>query len=162
MTTDQKNLILKLDRKGKINKDIQKETGLSAGTISMFLKKCREEGVDHFTQCPNCFKEITIYKKRRSRIERIYCSQACKKAYYKRTGIEKTLKKTCECCGKEFMTYPYRIRRFCCKSCAMKYRHMTLQKKELKTIWLAYIQWAISDGFFVESKVVLWAVSMKG
>ena len=129
MTTDQKNLILKLDKEGKTNKGIQIETGLSAGTISMFLKKCREEGVDHFTQCPNCFKEITIYKKRRSRIERIYCCMACKKEYYKKTGIEKTFKKTCECCGEEFMTYPYRIRRFCCKSCAMKYHHMTLQKK---------------------------------
>ena len=129
MTTDQKNLILKLDRKGKINKDIQKETGLSAGTISMFLKKCREEGVDHFTQCPNCFKEITIYKKRREGIERIYCCRECKKEYYKKTGIDKHFKKTCECCGKEFMTYSYRPARFCCKSCAKKSYHMTLQKK---------------------------------
>ena len=29
-----------------------------------------------------------------------------------------------------------------------------ITEKELKTIWLAYIQWAISDGFFVESKDV--------
>lgn len=50
MTTGQKNLILKLDKEVKTNKGIQIETGLSAGTISMFLKKCREEGADHFTQ----------------------------------------------------------------------------------------------------------------
>lgn len=128
MKTDQKNLILKLDREGKTNKAIQIETGLSAGTISMFLKECRNNNVDHFIQCLNCSKEITIYKNRRERIEQKYCCRACKRQYYKRTGIEKTLKKTCECCGKEFMTYPYRIRRFCCKSCAKKYYHMTLQK----------------------------------
>ena len=52
MTTDQKNLILKLDREGKINKDIQKETGLSAGTISMFLKNAvrKEWTISHNAQ----------------------------------------------------------------------------------------------------------------
>ena len=128
MTTEQKNLLLTLDREGKTNKDIQIETGLSAGTISMFLKKCREEGVDYFVKCLNCSKEITVYKIRRERIDRVYCCKACKKEYYKRTGIDKHFKKTCECCGKEFMTYSYRPARFCSKSCAKRSYHIRMQK----------------------------------
>lgn len=150
MTTEQKNLILTLDREGKANKEIQKETGLSAGTISMFLKKCREKKVDYFIQCLNCSKEVTIYKNRRERIDRLYCCKACRKEYYKRTGIEKSLKKICECCGKEFMTYPYRQARFCSKSCAKKSYHTKLQKSN----WSHLFGWELlsshcHDGFFI-------------
>ena len=128
MTTEEKNLILKLKREGKLLKNIQEATGFTMAMISIFLKE-NEKDVAYFKQCPNCFKEITIYKKRREGIERIYCCRACKKEYYKKTGMEKTLKKTCECCGKEFMTYPYRIRKFCSKSCAKKSYHARLQKE---------------------------------
>lgn len=129
MTTEQKNLILTLKRDNKIIKDIQVATGLSAGIISMFLKEYHADEVECFKRCLNCSKEIIIYFKRRERIDRVYCCKECKKEYYKRTGINKRFKKTCECCGKEFMTYSYRQSRFCSKSCAKRSYHARLQKK---------------------------------
>ena len=129
MTIEQKNLILTLKREGKSSREIGAAANIHFTSVADFLQKYPEDEVECFKRCLNCSKEIIIYIKRRERIDKVYCCKTCKKEYYKRTGIEKHLKKTCECCGKEFMTYSYRPARFCSKSCAKRSYHERLQKK---------------------------------
>lgn len=49
----------------------------------------------------------------------LYCSNACKSAARRASGID-NVGRVCECCGKAFTVNKYSGRRFCCRSCARR------------------------------------------
>ena len=70
--------------------------------------------------CPVCGKEFETYTWN----EKNCCSHRCASQLMWNTkrANDRTKAKTCEFCGKEFLS-PHKTQRFCSKSCAMKHRN---------------------------------------
>lgn len=120
MTTEEKNLVLKLSRDEKLGaREISRKLGITKSTICDHL--LRSKDVVLYKECPNCGKEIVI-KNIRGRPAR-FCCTACKKAYYKKHNSLKVDICICEECGKEYKQFRYLKTRFCSRKCAAKHRH---------------------------------------
>ena len=74
-------------------------------------------------QCGKTFKPKTNHDR--------FCSNACKSAYRRANGLD-DVQKPCELCGKLFTSNKYAKVRFCCRSCAGKYRAEKARTKGLR------------------------------
>mgnify|MGYP001625137713 FL=1 len=69
---------------------------------------------EEFT-CKNCGKTFIAVDTGNVK----FCSNSCKSAYRKRSGVDNVVRK-CEYCGKEFVINKYAKRRFCSTECSFK------------------------------------------
>lgn len=87
---------------------------------SEHIKQQRENGsFKHKLICTNCGNVYIGEKNGKN----TFCSNACKSAYRRRSGLD-NIKKICPICGNEFETNKYRQSTTCSRSCANRYRRI--------------------------------------
>lgn len=81
----------------------------------MHYEKVKEKmHVERNYTCQNCGREFTSVQ-----IRSKFCSNHCKSAWRKKTGVDDVFRK-CEACGDEFKTNKYTKRKYCSRKCALK------------------------------------------
>ena len=142
MTDEQKNKIIELRKNGAGYKAIATEVGMSRDAVRSFCKNRNLSGfgvaavmnINEQTEngniCPNCCKPIAQpHKGRRKK----FCSEKCRRDWWKEHPENGTQKETaqyrlkCTYCGKEFISYGNKNRKYCSHYC---YIHDRFWKKE--------------------------------
>ena len=113
MKPTEKEKALELRKEGKSYKEIADILGVAKSTVStIFLRTKKEE-----KRCLNCGARI---KEAQSGRKRIFCSDKCRKSWWRSKSKGKESK--CECCGDRFIHHESKRRRFCSFSCYLAYR----------------------------------------
>ena len=124
MDKDRIDRIIDLREKGMGYRAIALETGLTRDLVRYYCKsrgfggKIKETLTDKGVLCPQCGK--TIEQPARGR-KRRFCSEACRRAYWHshpEEGNKSALYHlTCACCGREFLSYGNKNRKYCSREC---------------------------------------------
>ena len=129
MTAEQRDAITRMRVEGQGYTTIARTIGLSKETVKTFcqrnnlgaklLRTEREDG----SSCPNCGKKIeqkTGCKPRR------FCSSKCRQFWWNshqdRVGKKAIYNFICPGCGRSFISYGNRHRKYCSHSCYIKVR----------------------------------------
>ena len=116
MTTDEKNLILKMRKENKSYKEIAEATGKSRSSIiSIILRE--EKKPDN--KCLFCGKNVVQTKGHR---QKSFCDSKCRMKYWLANGCSNKKIHKCKKCGKEFYGYESQHPSFCSKNCFYNYR----------------------------------------
>ena len=137
MTDEQKNKIIELRKNGTGYKAIASEIGLSRDAVRSFCKSRNLSGfgvaavmniseqTENGNICPNCCKPITQPLKGR---RKKFCSEKCRRDWWKEHPEKAAQKDTaqyhlkCTYCGKEFVSYGNKNRKYCSHKCYIKSR----------------------------------------
>lgn len=113
--------ILKMREDGASYAEIAGFFSLSPNTVKSICYRngiqtspgnCYEAGV-----CKNCGKPLSQPPSDR---RRLFCSDQCRYQWWNRSRSRKPYRLTCYCCGKEFISFGNRKKKFCSQEC---YRH---------------------------------------
>ena len=116
MTTEQRNKILELSRKGKSVREIAEQLNLPKSTVGTIAIK--KKIIRKYAECPNCGRVFEITFKDRGR-PRTYCSKKCQRA----DDIRRNAIYTCQECGKQFRYYSFQKSKYCSRRCFFKARY---------------------------------------
>lgn len=137
MTKIQADLIRQFRMEGLGYKAIATKTGLTRDIVRNFCKSNKLEGYGPATKrnvkeqiysgdaCRHCGKEISQPMTGRSRK---FCSEQCRRNWWKANPEAKNRKetaiyhRTCIRCGKVFVSYGNKKRKYCCHDCYIKAR----------------------------------------
>lgn len=114
MTSQQKEQIAAMRRKGCTYAKIAEAAGLSINTVKSFC--LRNPLTDINTElCKNCGAQISVLEHRRPRQ---FCSDKCRVAYWRKMHPERTVYSlTCKNCGTLFESKGSRQQKYCSHSC---------------------------------------------
>ena len=105
-----KTRILELRAKGLVYREIAEQLGMSVNTVKSICN--RNKGV-----CKNCGTALV------GRKEKIFCSGKCRlQWWYAHSTNRGYVPITCAHCGKEFMAYPSKARKYCSHTCYIQER----------------------------------------
>ena len=131
MDQDRIDRIIDLREKGMGYRAIALETGLTRDLVRYYCKsrgfggKIKETLTDKGVLCPQCGKAIEQPPRGR---RRKFCSESCRRAFWHAHPEEgnrsesSIYRLTCECCGKEFLSYGNRNRKYCSRDCYVQKR----------------------------------------
>ncbi len=143
MTETQKKQILKMRKNGDGYKTIASFVGLSRDVVRTFCKsrniagfgKAAAMNINEKTEngniCLNC--GCSIERNKRGRPKK-FCSEECRREWWKQHSEELNKKDTakykfkCAYCGKEFISYGNKNRKFCSHNC---YIHQRFYESEV-------------------------------
>ncbi len=117
MTNHQKTEIDRLRRQGSTPAAIAEKLGLPLATIRSYIY--RHPLKEQENTCPTCGE--SILPQGTGRKQRRFCSDACRMAWWK--GHQDEINRqayypmTCQHCGKEFMSYGNKNRKYCSREC---------------------------------------------
>ena len=118
MTDNEKLKIVELKEKGYGYKAISKELNISIGTITSYFNRLTK-----IQNCKNCAIKL---KQTSGHRKRIFCSEKCRREWWKNHLNERNLKAYYECkclkCGKTFITYGNKNRKYCSWNCYSNFR----------------------------------------
>lgn len=113
-----KQSILMLRQQGESFTEIAKLLSLSPNTVKSICHRSSihtlpAEKIDLYV-CKNCGKPLIQMpgKKQKS-----FCSTGCRTAWWNKTRSRKPYRLTCYCCGKEFISFGNRRKKFCSREC---------------------------------------------
>ena len=120
MTKQQMMQILQLKQQGYGSKKIANELNMSINTVKSFLKRnlTKKEDV-----CLNCGVPIeqTEHRKKKK-----FCSDKCRLTWWNvhknQLSKKSEIPVVCSFCGKKFMSYPSKKRKYCSRSCSITAR----------------------------------------
>ena len=137
MTDEQKDIITRMRKDGHGYRVIATEVGLSRDIVRNYCKRHNllgygkaveknvKERIENHTACMYCGKEFA--KPSQGRPMK-FCSDACRRKWW-RMHPEKINKSeaasyhvTCANCGREFISYGNKNRKYCSHDCYIKYR----------------------------------------
>ena len=119
------NQIKNLALKGLGYKKIADILGISPDTVKSHLRRHPAEKSSLI--CQQCGKPI---EQRPNRKEKKYCSDRCRMAYW--NSHQELVKKqayytlVCKCCGKEFVSYGNKNRKYCNRECYNRIRRKSV------------------------------------
>lgn len=122
MTKEQKTLILHYREQHMTYRQIGEKLGLSPDTVKTFCRRKRaqsertEESVQ--AQCRNCGAPVHPLPGRR---ERLFCSPACRTAYWRRHNLLGGTPRYCAGCG-ALLTGGSASRKYCGHACYIRHR----------------------------------------
>lgn len=122
MTKEQKTLILYYREQHMTYRQIGKKLGLSPDTVKTFCRRKRaqsertEESVQ--AQCRNCGAPVHPLPGRR---ERLFCSPACRTAYWRKHNLLGKDPRYCAGCG-ALLTGGSASRKYCSHACYIRHR----------------------------------------
>lgn len=115
MTNEIKDKILSLQRDGLKYQQIAPMLGLPANTVRMFLIRYEER---YRNRCPLCEKEIIQQPHRKGKK---FCSDQCRRDWWNHHPAVLKRKAyynfVCPYCGKEFVAYGNKNRKYCSRRC---------------------------------------------
>lgn len=119
-----KEAVLSMYQHGQRYKEIADILLLSPNTVKSI---CRRSGIrqlqaDEFTLglCRNCG---TPLEQNPSTKPKIFCSDYCRYAWWNKTRNRKPYRLACYCCGKEFISFGNKKKKFCSQECRRTSRY---------------------------------------
>lgn len=112
-----KQAIITLRQQGETFAVIGKLLSLSPNTVKSV---CHRSGIPAGDTaagsdvCKNCRKPLTQIPGRK---EKTFCSTHCRTAWWNKTRSRKPYRLTCYCCGREFISFGNRKKKFCSPEC---------------------------------------------
>lgn len=120
MTNQQKIKIQEYRAQGYGYGWIAKELGISVSTVSSFILRSKER-IDKTGVCLNCGAKL---KQTSGHRQKKYCSEECRRAWRRANPEKRKLKAyykcICKSCGKEFISYGNKNRKYCSWDCYIK------------------------------------------
>ena len=118
MTKHEIEILNVMRSRGKTAMDIALTLQISVNTVRSYIRRHPLEDAV-WVECRQCGKLILQVKGRKAKY---FCSDKCRNAWWN-AHPEKVQRKayyhlTCECCGKEFISYGNRKRKYCSRSCS--------------------------------------------
>lgn len=121
MTDEDMGRISSLKQQGKSAAAIAEMLDISVNTVKSYLR--RHPGTEDTHVCPQCGKAVPQNKGRK---EKRFCSDKCRMGWWRSHQAEMDKKAyytlVCQQCGKEFVSYGNRGRKFCSRECYGKHR----------------------------------------
>ena len=120
---DNKLMAIKMKEAGLGNNLIAERLGISIVTVRRYVEKAIEVPAQKISTecCLSCGKPLE-----KTRVERHFCSRACRYKWWKENMLYSPSKAVrvfkCKRCGKIFITYGNKDRKYCCHSCYIKDR----------------------------------------
>ena len=118
MSFTQKELIVAYREEGLSYREIADKTGTSeqfCRTVCSRANKRKKKACAHHEElCKFCEKPLDHVNGKR---KKEFCSDQCRFAYYYREKKRKSYIRTCEFCGKEFVSSGNPDKRFCSRDC---------------------------------------------
>ena len=117
MSITQKDLIVAYREEGLSYREIAGKTGASeqfCRTVCSRANRKQKADTPPAGMCRFCGKKLirTDGAKKKQ-----FCSDQCRTAYHNREKMRKGYIRTCEYCGKEFVSFGYPTKRFCSREC---------------------------------------------
>ena len=127
MNLEEKNKVRKLREEGIGYTEIAKHMSISVNTIKSFCKRNGLGGIrskDNKTSiCEYCGKPINQFPGRK---KKRFCSDTCRNSWWNshKSLVDKKANYECECthCGKSFISYGNKNRKYCSHSCYIEDR----------------------------------------
>lgn len=119
-----KDAILALRQQGRSYQKIAEQLILSPNTVKSVCHRSGAETpapeISTLDTCKNC--GATLPPGFRGR-KRTFCSDKCRYAWWNRSRRKQPYCLTCYCCGKPFISYGNRKRKFCSRECYVLSRY---------------------------------------
>lgn len=118
MEAKTKQSILMLRQQGESFAEIAKLLSLSPNTVKSICRRSSVQAMPAEERgsnvCKNCGKPLSqiLGKKQKT-----FCSTHCRTVWWNRTRRRKPYRLTCYCCGKEFISFGNRKKKFCSREC---------------------------------------------
>lgn len=120
MTDKERIEIRKLRTQGIMPTEISKITGIKLETIKSYFKR-HKNMMPKSIKCLNCGKTLTTTKGKKNKK---FCCDKCRNQYWNshldQVNKQAYYKLVCEYCGKEFLSYGNKRRKFCSRECYKK------------------------------------------
>ena len=118
----QRELIYKMHQEGSSYQEIARSLGLSPNTVKSICQRQRLQSFRQLSQevCKNCGKPLTKVPGRKPRE---FCSERCRYAWWNRDRARRPYVLVCQQCGKEFVSYGNRGRKYCGRECYLRSRY---------------------------------------
>ena len=117
MTNHQKTELDRMRRQGATPATIAEKLDLPLATIRSYIYRHPLQETE--SVCPNCGKAIA--SGRGARKKRRFCSDSCRMAWWNSHPTEINRQAyyplTCQHCGKDFMSYGNKNRKYCSREC---------------------------------------------
>ena len=131
MNQQQRELILKLRAQGMSYGKIAAATGLSSNTVKSFCRRnptgslpAKTVAVAIPERCPQCNSLLVQTSGHR---QKRFCSEKCRRLWWaahpEKMNRNAFSPVTCLCCGKSFLQYGTRPRKFCSRPCYLEHRY---------------------------------------
>ena len=131
MTPEQKELIMRLRAKGLSYGKIAETVGLSANTVKSFCRRNPTGKIpakaatavrpDRCPQCNSLLVQTSGHRQKR------FCSDVCRRLWWaahpEQMNRNALHPMTCLFCGKSFLQYGTRPRKFCSRTCYIEHRY---------------------------------------
>lgn len=122
MTQELKDKINELHSSGLGYRRIAKALNIPVGTVNTYFARLKRPVKKPDTFCRYCGLKL---KQRRGHRQKTFCDDACRRAWWKEhpnehTNLKAFYPRTCEFCGKKYLSYGNNHRRFCCRECYRK------------------------------------------
>lgn len=117
MTDKERTLVCNLRLQGKMPMEISRITGIPFNTVKSYFRRHNNK-LPKQIHCLNCGKPITTIKHHKGKK---FCDDRCRMAYW--NSHQELINKqayyhlNCKYCGKEFISYGNRNRKFCRREC---------------------------------------------
>lgn len=119
-----KEQVIKLRDVGLSFGEIARELGISRSTVSSICQRAKEK---HECRCKKCG---VLLKQTDGHRKKIFCSDKCRKAWWKLNGKHSVNNKAiCLTCGKEFVYHESVLRKYCSLACFYQDRKKEASKK---------------------------------
>ena len=117
MSLNRKDLIFAYREEGMTYREIAEKTGVSeqfCRTVCSRANRKQKADTPPTGMCRYCGQQLfhTNGAKKKQ-----FCSEHCRNAFYNRVKMRKSYIRTCEYCGKDFVSFGYPKKRFCSREC---------------------------------------------
>lgn len=113
-----KQSILMLRQQGESFTEIAKLLSLSPNTVKSICHRNNVQAVHSGETdsniCKNCGKPLVQIPGKK---QKAFCSTECRTAWWNRIRRRKPYRLVCYCCGKEFVSFGNRKKKFCSQEC---------------------------------------------
>ena len=131
MNQQQRELILKLRAQGMSYGKIAAAVGLSANTVKSFCRRNPTDSLPAKTvsvarpeRCPQC---NSLLEQTSGHRQKRFCSEKCRRLWWaahpEQMNRNTFYPVTCRQCGKSFLQYGTRLRKFCSRACYLEHRY---------------------------------------
>lgn len=119
-----KELIILLRQQGESFVEIATLLSLSPNTVKSI---CRRSGIQaeiipkpDSNLCKNCGKPLVQVPGKK---QKTFCSTECRTAWWNKTRSRKPYRLVCYCCGREFISFGNRKKKYCSQECCRLSRY---------------------------------------
>ena len=113
-----KEQVIKLRESGLSFGEIAKQLCISRSTVSSICQRAKEQVQHRCKKCGALLKQTSGHR------QRIFCSDKCRKAWWRTNGNSHSINKKAVCltCKKEFVYHESRVRKYCSLACTYQGR----------------------------------------